>query len=493
MFQQAALSCFLILILGVFSPLCADEFTYVEDGKPITIEARLIGSGQGFQALERRDGQIALVQASQITDRKNTGDPEPFTPEEMAERLTTLFGQDLTKVHIQGQCVVALVLASPIEKVNENRVTSFLKKGATFMNNVENVFLRYAKFSKFPLRPLRFPTVLVVFESDVDFDNYATAATGGRSLSSSSILGFYSGLTNWLAVRLSSCDTFETPLHEAIHQQMYNRVFHRIAQIPKWFDEGIAISFEGKGEKVDSSPSKVNAKYARISIDLPEHAEWGKVAGDDRSFMSDDVAGHAYSLAWALHWTVSTQHREEYRNYVSELATRETLATLTRQEEDECFLKHFGKPMEQMREEFLAEVKDVAKRQRISLSDPPPGKTNDQQGLGQYQVTAAITPGTRGNVQVEGKLKNISPVRAMSFYVTVETGNGLYADWLIPDLNPNQSKTLPRQLAVKPVPGAEGGRADTFRVFVRSVPAESAESIDWKQGKTPSPVTAKSK
>jgi hypothetical protein len=92
------------------------------------------------------------------------------------------------------------------------------------MNNVDSVFLKFAESMDLPLHEPRHPLVLVIFELDEDFNKYVEEATGKGGLPPESILGFYWPVTNWLVVRMSSCDSFEVPLHEAIHQQVANRI-----------------------------------------------------------------------------------------------------------------------------------------------------------------------------------------------------------------------------------------------------------------------------
>ena len=75
--------------------------------------------------------------------------------------------------------------------------------------------------------------------------------------------GFYSPQTNFLAVRLDECRTYEVVLHEAIHQQTYNReLFHRLAAVPTWFQEGIATGFESSQGKISVGPGKISMRYA---------------------------------------------------------------------------------------------------------------------------------------------------------------------------------------------------------------------------------------
>jgi hypothetical protein len=482
----------ILLLLGVLpasSP--ADQFTYVdEQGQTVAITARLLGEGQGFQALERSDGQIQVVPTAAIQSRDNSQDHTPFDCDQMAQRLRELFTAELTRIEIQKPFLVAMVLAAPLEKAAESHAQNFLRKAARFMTNVSGVFERYAQSMHFPLREIEYPIVLVIFESDQDFDDYADDATGGRGLSASSITGFYSGLTNWLAVRMSACDSFEVPLHEAIHQQMYNRVFQRLAPIPKWFDEGIATGFEGKGDRIDSSPAKVNSRYARLAMNLSANTQWSTVIGSDEAFTADVLAGDAYTLAWCIHWMLATEHKDNYQKYVTALSQRKPLASMDQGERLEHFETTFGVSVSQLQAQFPKALEVAVRKQRVKLNRSPAEVAQSQQALGQFNIEAVRQLNLGGQLQVHGILKNISPLRAMTYYVTVETGGGVYADWLVPDVRPNQQVKLPAQLAAKPLPGAATGSPNQYRVFVKSVPANSPDANQWKNGQVPGPVTA---
>lgn len=482
----------LLVLLGMLVPVSrssADTITYIDEaGATISMEARLLGSGQGFQALERRDGQVQLVANGGIRERQVTGDPQPVTYDEMADLLKQLFGEELVRIDVDRPFLVALVLASPLEKSEEGRVSAFLKKAGRFMKSVDSVFMKYAQSMRFPLRDLRYPLVLVIFESDDDFNAYALDATGGRGLSAAAIAGFYSGLTNWLTVRLTSCDTFEVPLHEAIHQQMYNRVFQRLAPIPKWFDEGIATGFESNGERIDVHPAKVNARYAQQASRLTGAIDWQTVVADDGAFTADVLAGDAYTLAWCMHWMLATQHKETYRDYVRDLSERKPLSRLADEERIQRFEDIFGVSIGEIQADFPRALKASLKRQRVNLAQADRARrAGQQQALGEVQIQA-VRSAVNGRLQAEGVLRNVSPLRSMTFYVTVEASSGVYADWLVSDLRPGQSRKLQRQLAAKIIPGSRGGSADTYRVWVRSAPADSREAQSWKNGDLPGPI-----
>ena len=93
-----------------------------------------------------------------------------------------------------------------------------------------------------------------------------------------------------------------------------------------------------------------------------------------------------------------------------------------------------------------------------------------------------------GSLNVEGKLTNVSPLRDMSYHVTVETDAGFYAEWAIYGLGISKSATLNAQRVTKLM--RNGGRnkeSNTFRVRIRSAPADSDIAESWKRGELPVP------
>ncbi|MEO1993986.1 MAG: DUF1570 domain-containing protein, partial [Planctomycetaceae bacterium] len=268
------------------SPHClGDIFHYRNStGDLVEIEARLAGSGQGAHALELSDGQFRIVPQAAVERRVIQAGPDPLGMDQMADRLQQKFGRDRIRIHKQAPYLIGLILKSRIRQSEELRVRGFMKKTARFMKNVESVFMKFAKSARFPTTAPRFPMVTLVFESDRDFESYARVATGGRGISPGNIAGFYSALTNFLVLRLRECNTFETPLHEAIHQQVHNRnVVQRLAPVPVWFNEGLATGFEGNAQRIGIGPTKVSPRYAKPALRAGQ-LDWKTVIADDRAF-----------------------------------------------------------------------------------------------------------------------------------------------------------------------------------------------------------------
>ena len=267
-FFRSIVGTVVVLLIGLFAgsvPLQADEFRVrLPEGGEETIEARLVGSGQGALVLELADGQYRLVPEGAVADRKIADGPEPLSGDAIAARLAGRFGPDVTYTLVKEPFVYVLVVASPLGRTSDTRAKNFLQRVATFFKNVDQAFVAFLKETKLKVVTPTHPLPVLIFESQDDFDKYARSITGGNGLSVGRVLGFYSELTNMLAIRLSECRTFDTPLHEAIHQLSFNhQMLPRLASIPRWFAEGLATGFEANQGRVNIGPALVSARYAR--------------------------------------------------------------------------------------------------------------------------------------------------------------------------------------------------------------------------------------
>ena len=485
---STAVFCGLVTVLG--APLSADTLIIQEDdGNKVTVEARIIASEQGLTILERRDGRWEVIPSERMLDRKPTPGPDPMTPEEMRDLFAERFGADTFRSQIEGPYVVGLVLAAPLEAGQETRAASLLKKATEFCRSVEGVFEGYLKAVKISPRDLQYPLAMLIFETDEAFAAYAEQETGGRGLSAGNIAGFYSGLTNHLVIRMSECHTFETPLHEAIHQQVHNRgILQRLSSAPAWFNEGIATGFEGNGKRINGNPLKLNPRYARMTLQA-QTVDWPEVVRDDRAFRGDVLAGEAYAHAWSLHWFLVTKYPQQYSRYLEMLGGKQPLQTDSATQRDQDFAEAFGKPIAELQQEFPQWLKAATKRQKVSLEEKQAvGYTHAIANLGELELTAVQRGDLGGQLVVQGRLRNISPLRPMSFHVTVETDGGTYADWLVPNLATSKIVPLPQQVVRKQMQNGPGIAANRFSVRIQAVVPTSETGEAWQRGELPVPV-----
>lgn len=479
----------LIFCLTATMTARADRFTYIaEDGRRTEVEAKIYATGGGAIALELNDGSLDLIPEERVMKREPSRDPTPITPAEMLTRLEERFGKEKFRGVVSGSYVIGVVMMAPLPKASEKKVEGALKKSAAYMQSISRTFETFVKQAKLTTEAPKYPLVVLVFETDEIFEDFTAKETGNRGLSAGNIAGFYSQLTNGLYIRMSECYTFATPLHEAIHQQCFNRgVLPRLAPLPKWFVEGMATGFEGAGDQVKGDPLKLNQQYAKsiaLSGRIPGDLDWDLVASVDKLFGADIFAGEAYFHAWSMHWLLVSKYRDKYAKYLQAMSELEPLTDIKPDDQRKAFIAAFGKSPNSFESEFLPAFLNAAKKENFKQSrDDLPGTISRQVNLAGVDISAE----SNGlQVGVKGTLRNISPLRDMTYYLVVMTESGSYTDWLIPNLKMNAVYQLKPSTLSKTINGAPGGPGRAFMVRVSAVPADSPEAAKWARGQLPS-------
>lgn len=468
-----------ILLSLVAVPASADTFTYTDDaGQEQTVEARLAGAGQGAFALELADGSWRIVTEAAVKRRVPGADPQPISPEGLAGQLEERFTPELFRHAVSGNFIVGLVLTAPLDEAGDERLTDFFDKATRFMESIDRVFTRFAEEMRLELTPARFPLVMLIFETDELFETYAVDASASTGLSTGNIAGFYSALTNLLALRLDECDSFAVPLHEAIHQQVFNRgVFQRLAPVPVWFNEGIATGFENDGARITADPTKVNRTFGGLATQ-PLGIDIATMLSRDDAFRGDVLAGDAYTLAWCLHWLLVTERPDEYTTYVRQLGTREPLQPpVSGADRVQEFTSTFQLEPGGTWDLFVERVSSAARRQRVRLEAPQVAVGNlvTQDNTGSVEIGLVRRGDLGGRVQCIGKLKNLSPFRTLSFRVSLEPpggGDDGAARWVAQSVGPGRVVNLDRQFLAD-------ASASAFRVVVESALPESEAARAW--------------
>jgi len=495
-----------VLLTGRVSQ--ADKFHYRDaGGKPVELEASLVAFERGVYVLETADGRYHLVPREAAEKRVSAAGPAPLGGPAMAARLEEEFTAERFRSYLQDPFVIGLVLGSPLPKTSEGAAKALLRDVATFMKNVEGAFGRYVRDARIDAPSPTHPVVVLVFEAKDDFAKYASAATSRDEELTRRVAGFYSKLTNILAIRLEECRTYETPLHEAIHQQVYVRtILQRLAPIPTWFDEGLATGFEANAGKINVGPGKVSVRYANQALEATQ-VKWDNLLADDDAFHTPALVDDAYGQAWGLHWLLVTRYKTEYAAYMRLLGQKKPLGKDSSQQRQADFQQAFGGKLAEMQSQFRPLLDAACRNQNVVLKPPKPaGISLTEENLGQVQLTAVRhqTVGAQGlmgdRLEVQGTLMNLSPLRPMAFHVTVETDAATYADWYIPKLDMRKSTPLPAQnvaksmdiaaTAIANVAAARGlGQGPrTFRVRIHSAPVGSDEARSWSSGPLPKPV-----
>ncbi len=356
------------LLLAHCLPVSADTFTVrLDDNRLVDVNARHAGRGQGAVALEFSDGQLQVIPEDRLEKQVAGPDPTPLTCEEMLSRLQEEFGTERMLVEVDKPYVIVLLRArtEAPDAATLRQMQTVVTKASQFFRGMQNSFLQFVKQARVDTTPVKFPLVAVIFESDRQFDAYTEVITGQQGLSARNIAAFYDLLTNRLIIRLRECQSFDTPLHEAVHQQVYNRgVLQRLAPIPAWFNEGIATGFEGDGERVRSGPKVVSDRYGKLALHA-KVVDWSEIVANDRAFQGDVLAAEAYGHAWGMHWLLVTKYRTEYNKLVRHFSAKEPLSLDHPGARVSEFEQLLGKPVSQLQDEFYQDLpRAMARRKR---------------------------------------------------------------------------------------------------------------------------------
>lgn len=356
-----------IIIWLVWMPVWSRAETFLirdATGQELEIKARHIGFGAEGHGLELADGQLMLVPDGLIQERKPGPDPEPVSFDGMVALIEEEFGSERLIVHVDKPFVIVFIRATtgPADPTSQKQMQAVVKKAADFFKGMQASFLQFVKQARVETTAPRFPLVALIFESDRQFDAYTVVATGQQGLSAQNIAAFYSLLTNRLVIRLRECATFDTPLHEAVHQQVYNRgILQRLAPVPAWFNEGIATGFEGDGERVRSGPRVVSSRYGPMAMKATR-VSWQDVIAQDDAFQGDVLAAEAYGHAWGIHWLLVTKYKTQYHKLVRHYSEKKPMTNDLAKDRMAEFELILGKTADELQREFELELPKAMKR-----------------------------------------------------------------------------------------------------------------------------------
>jgi hypothetical protein len=368
MLSPRSLALAVLLNVPFLTAASADVFTVKDDnGDEVTVSARWGGGGREVAILEFPNGRVQPIPEDRIVAREPADDPTPLTGEELVAQLVDRFGAGRTVTRVEAPYVLAVVMAAPngADRVTKNRVQVLLKKAGQFLNGVQTSFEKEFQELKIELRPLRYALPVVIFEADSDFDAYYRTELGEQAgLSAKNVASFYDVLSNRLVLRARECRTFDTPLHEAIHQLVYNRdLIHRLAPVPLWLHEGLASGFEGDGVRVKSGPRAVNERYASVAL-RARKADWADLVENDKAFQGDVLAAQAYAQSWGLHWLLLTRYPEAYQQILGHYRQVEPLAEPAPAERKAVIERSTGKSLSELQQEFVESASKARARKR---------------------------------------------------------------------------------------------------------------------------------
>jgi hypothetical protein len=155
-------------------------------------------------------------------------------------------------------------------------------------------------------------------------------------------------------------------IHEATHQLAFNRGLHRrLADIPLWVAEGLAVYFETPDLRSDKGWRTIGAvnrgRLATFNRYLAERPATSleSLVVDDKRFRDAKLALPAYAEAWALNHFLLTRRTNQYAAYMKKLAEKDPLVWDTPVERLGEFRAAFGDDLRKLDSDFLKHVKQL--------------------------------------------------------------------------------------------------------------------------------------
>jgi hypothetical protein len=368
----------LFLLLLVASPLPAlDHVTIRQGEKQKELSGRVeVEAVDGGVLLLTADGVLWPLPKEEIVSRRS--DEKPFLPlsrDALTKQLTTeLKG---FRIHKTKHYLIAY-----------NTSPAYAEWVGSLFERLHSAFYNYWTRKGAALHEPHFPLVALVFGSKESYALYSRTELGDAT---SSIIGYYSLKSNRMtmydltgveefggggertAARINQIlsqpgaeRTVATIVHEATHQLAFNSGLQvRLADIPFWVSEGIAIYFETpdlestKGWRNIGGVNQVNLFNFRKSLPTRPAGSLELLLCDDKRFRDPATATNCYSEAWALNYFLLRTRGEAYVKYLKLLAELQPLGTVAKDERLKQFKQHFGEDLPALEAEFLRYMRGV--------------------------------------------------------------------------------------------------------------------------------------
>lgn len=254
--------------------------------------------------------------------------------------------------------------------------------GAVF-ERLHDAFMNYWSRAGLPLAAADRPLVVVIFSSQERYLAHARPVLGEAA---DRVAGYYDLMSNRvITYDLTGSDAVRgeglrsgavrpgaklaalaspaasglvaTLVHEATHQMAFNSGMHRrLAPVPLWASEGVAIYFETPDLGSSQGWRKIGL------VNEPRLAQWqksfqpgdvAKLVADDEAFRRADSGVDAYAAAWAMTYFLVQTRRGEFVEYLRLLGAKEPLAEDSAESRREDFRAAFGVGPEEIEPAFL--------------------------------------------------------------------------------------------------------------------------------------------
>ncbi len=216
--------------------------------------------------------------------------------------------------------------------------------------------LAYFKRQKFHVHDPDTPMVVIMFETEAEFQRYHAMPPGVvayYSNVSNHVVVYERGKLNQLAPLLAEQQAIATIAHEGVHQILHSiGVQERLAHWPIWISEGLAeyfaptttderLRWKGVGKVNDMRMFEL-ARYLK----QPDREHGSMI---EHTVSAARLTSTGYATAWALTHYLAARKKDKFFAYLTDVAKAQPLAAgVTADVSDEpldnkeLFVKHFG-------------------------------------------------------------------------------------------------------------------------------------------------------
>lgn len=369
------------LVLLIAATFCGtasalDVVVVKRNGNETSLEGRVLVTAKDSGLLvQSRDGMIWPVL------------PEEQVRREQDDRPFAAFSADEQAKHVRGQLPAGFeVYRTKNYIVCYHSSKAYAQWCGALFERLYRGFHTYWTNRGLKLAEPEFPLVAVVFGDQASYERYAKQdkaeklvayyhlhnnrvtlfdVTGLAAVRSERDRRGSAAQINEILSRPEAEVNVANIIHEATHQLAFNCGLHqRLADIPLWVAEGLAVYFETPDLRSDKGWRTIGAvnrgRLATFNRYLAERPATSleSLVVDDRRFRDAKLALPAYAEAWALNHFLLTRRTKQYAAYIKKLGEKGPLVWDTREERLAEFRGAFG-DLRKLDAEFLKHVKQL--------------------------------------------------------------------------------------------------------------------------------------
>jgi len=364
------------ILLLPLSTSALEHVSFKRDGAPVEVSGQLVVEAQdGGLILLDEQGKLWTIQKKEQLGRRTDEAPlKRLEAKELGEAVLKELPPGF-RIHATAHYVICY-----------NTSTAYAEWCGGLFERLHRAFTNFWSRKGLELKEPDGPMVALVFADKASYRRHAVNELGDAV---DSIIAYYNLKTNRIVMydltgvqaergdtprrgtpaeinaslaKPEAANLVATIVHEATHQIAYNcGVQTRLADVPVWLSEGLAMYFETpdlSGTRTWRGVGAVNRnrleQFRRYSRTRPADSLTKLVETDDRLQTTEGVLD-AYAESWALTFYLIRQRPKEFAAYLQALAAKTPGGTETPEQRRQLFEQHFGS-VKRLDEDFVRQM-----------------------------------------------------------------------------------------------------------------------------------------